>query len=64
METAEVLSVLENVPVVCIQRNNTPEAAMLSMGTYRALKAQLEKQGTSPEEIFDLKTLPFPDDES
>lgn len=31
METAEVLSVLENVPAVCIQRNNTPEAAVLSM---------------------------------
>lgn len=46
-ETAEVLSVLQDAPVICIQRNNDPEAAMMSMDTYRKLRAELEKQGTT-----------------
>jgi len=51
METADILDVLGDVPVICVQRNNTPEAAMLSMDTYRALLTELERQGTSLEEM-------------
>ena len=29
METADILKMLEEVPVICVQRNNTPEAAIL-----------------------------------
>ncbi|NBB90411.1 MAG: hypothetical protein GVY23_04290 [Spirochaetes bacterium] len=46
-ETADVLSVLEDVPAICVQRNNEPEAAMLSMEMYRALRAELKKQDMS-----------------
>ena len=29
METTDVLEMLEEVPVICVQRNNTPEVAIL-----------------------------------
>ena len=51
METADILTMLEEVPVICVQRNNTPEAAMMSIETYRALRAELEKQATSLEDL-------------
>ena len=51
METGDILTMLEEVPVICVQRNNTPEAAMMSIETYRALRAELEKQATSLEDL-------------
>ena len=51
METADLLKMLEDVPVICVQRNNTPEAAMMSIETYRALRAELKKQATSLEDL-------------
>jgi PHD/YefM family antitoxin component YafN of YafNO toxin-antitoxin module len=51
METGDLLKLLDQVPVICIQRNNAPEAAMLSMETYKAVRTQLEEKGTSLEEL-------------
>ena len=51
METGDILKLLEEVPVICVQRNNTPEAAMMSIETYRALRAELKKQATSLEDL-------------
>ena len=51
METADILKMLEEVPVICVQRNNTPEAAMMSIETYRALRAELKRQATSLEDL-------------
>lgn len=51
METGDLLELLDEVPVICIQRNNAPEAAMLSMETYKAVRKQLEEKDTSLEEL-------------
>jgi len=51
MNTSDVLEAVTSGGVVGVQRNNEPVAAMLSMDTYRALKAALAEKDMTLEDL-------------
>jgi len=51
METGDVIDHLQDIPVIGIQRNHEPVAALLSMDMYRKVKSVLSDAGTALEDL-------------
>jgi len=51
VRTTDLIDMLAKTPVIGIQQNNRPVAVMLSLETYKRVKARLEQEGIKLEGI-------------